>query len=1199
MFYFLVMPLRKIRKIAPLLLIPTIASADLTLENEPLFLSNSVAPNLVISFDVGENMVRGFFPDSISGFSAAPEAKSFDYNPMAYNPNHTYLPGRDSSGALLPNAIFTAAKLPVSTTSSGNTYTVDAYNTDVPTTNLSTQFRFPWDLFSTDSVPEFAADAEDDAITNAQPAYYYSRNTATAICNEPNGFHLPSCYNKITVTQPEDQQNFANWYQYHSLRYLKGKTLLTQALHNLPDETRVAWQTTRSDFIASANRKYVRSLSRPAIKSALYSWLSNLKPYAGSTSTLKTSMIRAGDFFSNDANNNAYEYKPGGLLPRDNKELACRSNYHLLVSSGNHDNEAIAIGNSDQTGGELPDGKHFEPNTAFQYIYPGAYENTLADIAFHYWRTDLRDDLENSVPYFLSGSEALLSSISQEGYWNPLYDVATWQHMNNFVLGFGAGNSASPAPFNPLDATSYNNLLTGNADWVSHLSGTPEEKIDDLWHAVINSRGRYFSIFSPSDLASSLSSLPTVLEYRESSAASLSATSGSINRGSALIQVGFNTRDWSGFVKRYPLSTGHGDDDDPCHSQPTGTLCALSTEVKPSSVSNWNTKDIFTINPNETTVGQKGIALKTGAASHWNDLTAAQRADIINTDRLDYILGDTTNETNNGGTLRDRSSAQHTLAAVVHSPPQIVGNGRSSDGAYKRLYPASVSPSGKSHFNYLASISAREEMLYVAANDGMLHAYLFESNPSGSESLTEQFSYIPDAVFPDLAHYSHPDYSYRGLIDGDLATGDAFFNNDWHTVLVGAYRQGAKGLFALDITDPGNFSASDVLWEVSDRSHRSDDLGHIYGKVNIVKTQATFAGQTQAWGAVIGNGYNSVNGNAVLLVVDIKSGNTIATVDTGIGLNESNSAPSQANRVANLSNGLAAPFVVDIDQDFIVDYAYAGDLYGNFWRFNLQGNNPESWSADLLFKAGTDQPITAQPVVSRNPGNRQVMIYLGTGKYLEPDDDLLTDNDPLQSAYAFVERFESNPAVITPAHLLSQTILSEQYSGFGTRIRLTSQNPISYYEGTGLPGNVSESGYLGWKMNLSQGERILYQPISRAGIIAIASTKPAIDACDSGGSSWLMTLDAYSGGRLNFQAFDSNNDGIVNNSDTITYNGENIFVSGSQDTFLGIASPPSFLHDRRTNTDYVAINGSSGKLGIIQLQGNNQKVGILAWRRLR
>ena len=45
------------------------------------------------------------------------------------------------------------------------------------------------------------------------------------------------------------------------------------------------------------------------------------------------------------------------------------------------------------------------------------------------------------------------------------------------------------------------------------------------------------------------------------------------------------------------------------------------------------------------------------------------------------------------------------------------------------------------------------------------------------------------------------------------------------------------------------------------------------------------------------------------------------------------------------------PTLVDTDFDGIVDIAYAGDRYGNMFRFDLSGETPSEWSAQMISKA--------------------------------------------------------------------------------------------------------------------------------------------------------------------------------------------------------------------------------------------------------
>ena len=135
-------------------------------------------------------------------------------------------------------------------------------------------------------------------------------------------------------------------------------------------------------------------------------------------------------------------------------------------------------------------------------------------------------------------------------------------------------------------------------------------------------------------------------------------------------------------------------------------------------------------------------------------------------------------------------------------------------------------------------------------------------------------AFIPGAVFPNLHELTRPSYTHRYYVDGTPTVGDAFFAGEWHTVLVGGLNKGGKSIYALDITDPDAFSeanADDIfLWEFTDSATPADMGDSAYSRPAIVRLRN---GQ---WAAVFGNGYNSVNGKAVLYIVNIANGSSSA-----------------------------------------------------------------------------------------------------------------------------------------------------------------------------------------------------------------------------------------------------------------------------------------------------------------------------------
>src|SRR5690606_38982071 len=223
--------------------------------------------------------------------------------------------------------------------------------------------------------------------------------------------------------------------------------------------------------------------------------------------------------------------------------------------------------------------------------------------------------------------------------------------------------------------------------------------------------------------------------------------------------------------------------------------------------------------------------------------------------------------------------------------------------------------------------------------------------------------------------------NHRYYVDGSPTVADAYIGERWRTLLVGGLNKGGQSVYALDVTEPQNFAenAADdiVLWEFTD-----PDLGYSFSQPAIVRLQ------DGTWAAVFGNGYNnteedddpSATGNAVLFVVDLASGALIRKLDTGVGMAGD---PSGDDR----PNGLATVAPVDDTGNRRIDFIYAGDLFGNLWRFDLRQAAPASWSLRRLFLACSShpcddadrQPITSRPSVVRHPTGRGRIVLFGTG----------------------------------------------------------------------------------------------------------------------------------------------------------------------------------------------------------------------------
>jgi type IV pilus assembly protein PilY1 len=466
--------------------------------------------------------------------------------------------------------------------------------------------------------------------------------------------------------------------------------------------------------------------------------------------------------------------------------------------------------------------------------------DSVADNAFYYWVNDLRPDLADDVPAYMP--DPTPNPVTNKVEDNPKNDPATWQHMVNFLVAFGVAGELQ------VNQSTYDNLLlgasNGGIDWPD--TSQPGWKVDDLWHAAINSRGQYLNAKNPQDLVNAFTGALNTVLARTSSGASVALNSGSLDANSRLYQGRFNSGTWAGQLLAFDINVTTGAVTTP-ETWDAGGL--LTTQVAGNG---WNTnRAVITFN------GSGGIPFR------WASLSATMKAELNKNGvgvgdpagfgqgnkRLEYLRGSEADEGVNGNKYRARSSK---LGDIVNSAPVFVGNPEFN-------YPDGLESQPYSSFR--SNKSGRTAMVYVGANDGMLHG--FDAN-SGQEKL----AYVPRAVFPNITRLTATNYAHRFFVDGTPTVGDAFFSGAWRTVLTGGLRKGGQAIYALDVTDPGSFdeanASSLVLWEFSDADDA--DLGYSYSRPAIVRMA------NGKWAAVFGNGYNnteadgnaSTTGNAVL-----------------------------------------------------------------------------------------------------------------------------------------------------------------------------------------------------------------------------------------------------------------------------------------------------------------------------------------------
>jgi len=423
----------------------------------------------------------------------------------------------------------------------------------------------------------------------------------------------------------------------------------------------------------------------------------------------------------------------------------------------------------------------------------------------------------------------------------------------------------------------------------------------------------------------------------------------------------------------------------------------------------------------------------------------------------------------------------------------------------------------------MTSKGGRRPMVYVGANDGMLHA--FDGRLLADGGGVERFAYIPNSVLGHMGNLLLPyvpadgnaqEFSHRYYVDGPVVVSDAYYAGGWETVLVGTTGAGAKGVFALNVSDAANptstqpFSASDRLWEINDQNtsltaNERNNIGNVLGKPVIVPVKTGSGTGPVKWQAIFGNGYNSANGKAVLYLVDIDTGSPRITMIEAV--ESGSNVPPGANGLGNIvvtdrwapaTNGS----LTLRSRDGYADTVYAADQKGAIWKFDLRDATPANQTRPVFTTlrytsgpaTGYRQPILGGLAAAAGPGGG-VLVYFGTGSFS-------FNNDPgdttLQSLYAVLDRSTGAPtATMTRANLLQQTIVSTDPDD---EARLTSTTALAY-------GALS-----GWYLDLPDGERFVGYPRIESGIVFMPTYDPrAVGGCGTNGKNWLFGLNALSG----------------------------------------------------------------------------------------
>ncbi len=472
-------------------------------------------------------------------------------------------------------------------------------------------------------------------------------------------------------------------------------------------------------------------------------------------------------------------------------------------------------------------------------------------------------------------------------------------------------------------------------------------------------------------------------------------------------------------------------------------------------------RNIFSSDRSGATFAFDWASLPPATRSLLDQPEAGAAADGLGELRTAFLRGERSEE----GRFRKRAGV---LGDIVNSMPLIVG-----------APPPSISDSAYAAFR--ERFKQRDLTVYIGANDGMLHAF---SAATGAEL----FAYVPEALTANLSLLASPAYKPRPWVDGSAAHGEVRIGAGWRTVLAVGMGMGARGVFALDITDPAHFARGmGALWEFSD----ADDpaMGHVREAplIGKVTRDRGVKGAAEGYFAIVSSGINKLapgGGTLFLLALDKPAGAAWRRGANYFGI----ATPAGS---ATMANALSSPALV-VRSDGSASRAYAGDLLGDLWRFDFS-----SMSAHRLFTArdegGAPQPIAHAPKVVFAPGGGYLILF-ATGKLIE-ESDLLPSSFTPQSVYAILDAPGAEHESVASRSQLAARKLSTAATGYAI-----SGDGFAYY------GPDAKKGwYFDFPNTRNDGERAAASPASIEGAIVIASILPAT------ASGRLYVVDALTG----------------------------------------------------------------------------------------
>jgi len=592
--------------------------------------------------------------------------------------------------------------------------------------------------------------------------------------------------------------------------------------------------------------------------------------------------------------------------------------------------------------------------------------------------------------------------------------------------------------------------LTGTQNLTTYVVGF---HVDDplLSSAAAKGGGQYYTASNADALTAALKSAITNILESISSGTAVAAISTSAETDDYLLRGKFLPVSWKGYLEAFTIPYSEGDSP----NWEAGQILSNTAETS---------RHIYTYLSSETTKKQEfdttNSTLKTYLATEWS-VSETEAGDV-----MAFIRGDDTDE---GGKYKDRGGWK--LGDIIHSSPIVIG-------------PPIFFYTENNYQTFKANHLNRTKMVYVGANDGMLHAFKVSDG-------AEAWAFIPGNILADSKKLTEED-CHVYLVDQTPVGADIYDSTSWKTVLIGGNRLGGDEFFCLDVTDP-TYNSFSILWDIVPFSNRKSSTMPFIGKIK--------GGTVDKWVTIITSGYHDGTEPGKIAVFNFTDGAKETIWNDGTS--DVSELTAQAKSVGNPYYTMSSPVGVDSDGDGYLDLIYAGDTEGGLWKFYYDYVD-NIWKKVKLFDTG-GQPITARPSLAFDEANR-LRIFFATGKYLIGDDKA---NSTQNALYCLVEETVSTGDA-NDGHYTGTTAISKA----NDLVDLTATTTKALFDNLSA-GDLDKVNTKGWYFQLDvpagPAERVLEYALIANGFVFFTSFVPNQDVCGFGGSSRLYAIDYKTG----------------------------------------------------------------------------------------